>query len=822
MSFICSTCYKGFTRKEYLYRHEKNHQNIRPFECKECNLTFTRSDLFSKHCKSKSHRRKWRERASPINSTYEPSYEPSRRIPPLSSPSTSTNSGVSLLRPSINKSVRLGISRSLNSIASLPAPPRQPSIILPSISGSAASKREEYRLVPIGISEKRTTPSETFMQSLLPNSAPFHPSDDKNLFWFFNDVAPMDNMNWLFSDLASVNEDLFHSPVGIPKDIPTSMYQNLYNEDTTSAFNNNKIFITEETRSKIIELFPLDHLRQTSLERFEEYLDLYWFNFAQTFPIIHQATFDPNALNIYLLVSIIVIGMAHSLDKIEYETSIALNKKFRRIIYDVIEDKTELPLPLIQALLLHNFSAKNFGDSGLCKIAQIDHGANIMYMKFTGLLENLTEPMVNRAAVGEELTNQWRNWIHYESCKRAVFFEFICDTQHATFSKLELLTAFDIKLELPCTDEVWNCTDALKFINEYQKQPKGLLSRPRFLHERNGYSNSNSFNGGSEETESVRSVKPVQVSTWPTFLWSLKSMMHSKDEMEYSLDCYSLFSRYIILHGLLRICYDMRGQNLFDLGIVSNQKLSEYFSRLEKGFLTWKDYFDLHVQLYEKQVKSKGENQTHSSNLILTLNDYGPTNASWANVSFYYTGLFCLYGDIPAIKIFASEYKTFTSGNIQGLKEIEHHRNDLMIDQWAKSIYGEVALVEACMFLRLVHNNEETINTFSHVPQTAHMAALIIWCREMKRVKLAMTANLKYFHSNGDIDYELTRKDAFEYISNILSKEMREDENIWEKERQMGTWSVVCYVLHLLRNCKWRYCIELVQQLEHVVSTYPI
>ncbi|EGW33497.1 uncharacterized protein SPAPADRAFT_151691 [Spathaspora passalidarum NRRL Y-27907] len=743
-AFICSTCYKGFTRKEYLYRHEKNHQNIRPFVCKECNLTFTRSDLFSKHCKSKSHRRRWIEHINPANSSPEenPQYT-------------------------------------------------QPKAIIPLIAGPSATTN---------------TPPPMHDHSI-------------NLYWFFNDVSPMDNMYWLFSDLASNNEELFRSPAGIPNDIPTSMYQNLYNEDTNSAFNNNKISMTEETRSKIILLFPLDPLQQTSLKRFEEYLDLYWFNFAQTFPIIHQATFDPNTINIYLLVSIIVIGMAHSLDKIEYETSIALNKKFRRVIYDVIEERTELPLPLIQALLLHNFCAKNFADSQLCKIAQIDHGANIMYMKFSGLFENLTEPVVNKDATGDALSNQWREWIHYESCKRAVFFEFICDTQHAIFSKLELLTAFDIKLELPCTDEVWNCTDPFKFINEYQKQPKGLLSHPRIPHESNGASNGKPIPEG-EHIESLHSDQTVHVSTWPTFLWSLKSMMHSKQDMEYSLDCYSLFSRYIILHGLVRICYDMRGQNLFDLGIVSNQKLSEYFSRLEKGFLKWKDYFDLHVKLYEEQVKSKGEGQTNSSNLILTLNDYGPTNASWANVSFYYTGLFCLYGDIPAIKKFALEYKSFTSDKVQGLKEIEHDRNDVMIDQWAKSIYGRVALVEACMFLRLVHNNEETINTFSHVPSTAHMAALIIWCREMKRERAYTSENCNYFLPNGDIDYELSRRDAAEYISSILNKEMRKEDN--QSEGQMSTLSVVCYVLHLLRNCKWSYCVELVEQMEHVVSTYPI
>lgn len=662
--------------------------------------------------------------------------------------------------------------------------------------------------------------------------------------------------------------------------------------------------MSESTRSRIIENFStVSQLKKVPLVRFEEYLDLYWFNFAQTFPIMHQATFNPNTMNIYLLISMIVIGMAHSLDKLEYETSIEINKKFRRTIYDVIEDNTELSLPLIQTVILHNFSAKNFGNTQLSRISQIDHGSNVMYLKFSGFLNNLTEPAVYTAdnLSPTELQDQWQAWIHYESCKRAVFFEFICDTQHLIFSKISSLRTFDIKLELPCSDEVWNCADPHRFFEEYQKQPKGLGARLRLdqsviptkelgffdidgKNDQNKRTDTNndttdvfsSFSKAEDNTSdffnrnktglsnysSISNQKQFKmVSKWPTFLWSLKSMMttYKANQKEYPLDCYSLFSRYIILHGLLRISWDMRGQSLLDLGFVSQRKLGDFFKKLENAFSNWKGYFDLHVKLYEKQVEENvniNEKGYLNKHLILSLNNYGPTNASWANISFYYTGLFCLYADLPSITVFATEYKNFHSVGktvYEGMKEMEYERNKLIIEQWARSKYGRMALLEACKFLRLVHGNEETINTFSHIPQTVYLSALIVWCFEMNQgfpgmemmnrrkeeieyEKIQLDAS-KYFDLLGNIHYELSKRDAWKYFSMILDLENGLNDNCLNdksedrqylvrdsfeefKERQMNTIGVVCYVLHLLRNCKWVYSIDLVRQLEDVVITY--
>lgn len=1019
--FECSSCSKSFTRKDYLYRHEKNHAQFKPFKCDQCNLSFTRSDLLTKHFKSKSHQRIRNKLTdsgdagntggggSLVGSNYKSN---PKQVPykvekktfdlPVNFPMSSIMNDTLLSSQSsrlneLNKELEMKkfkrIRRSCFSnrhFEKIPAPPPQPSIILPAIlkNGNNSSSINSANLFMNQSQEKGKEAESNIYTSSNQQQHPnghrldsqdqsnptlstfLHDRSDvsggdqeigsdappgcvvNNLLWLFNDTPPVDNLAWLFSDISqgkngctggeidyklvnSNNLKLTTNPIAATDmntnpsnstygnvDMTSIMYQNLYNESTNTNINNNKINMNESTRSRIIHIFPsVDQLNKTSLERFEEYLDLYWFSFAQTFPLIHQATFNPNTMNIYLLISMIVIGMAHSLDKLEYETSIALNKKFRGLIYDVIEDSTELPLPLMQALILHNFSAKNFGDTQLSKIAQIDHGSNIMYLKFSGFLNNLAEPIVTNASL-TELTEQWQNWIYYESCKRTVFFEFICDTQHVTFSKVRSLSAFDIKLELPCTDEVWNCADPVRFFEEYQKQPKGSGVGPRldisgkyayakefeylYNNEKNnenkhrkvyGYGNDgddgdvntnanfervSEFSKNEEYLTDFFNIKTPKdtadspkasntltlqqsiksMSKWPTFLWTLKSMMttYKSNQKEYPLDCYSLFSRYIILHGLLRICWDMRGQSLLDLGFVSKRKLSESFKKLENAFLNWKGYFDLHVKLYEKQVESnesRNGKDFPNKHLILSLNNYGPTNASWANISFYYTGLFCLYADIPSVTIFTAEYNKFNSVTktaYKGIKEMEYERNKLIVEQWARSMYGKLALIEACKFLRLVYGNEETINTFSHIPQTVYLAALIVWCYEIKRdcpnvemmktgrklevehCKIKLNAS-KYFDILGNIHYGLSKGDAWEYFSMILDLENNLNDNYADeqnndqgfvgkdayeqfKERQMNTIGVVCYVLHLLRNCKWVYSIDLVQQLEHVILTY--
>lgn len=748
---LCVECGKHFSRKDYLHRHQLNHLRIKPYQCKPCQVAFARSDLLSKHKRSKLHLKQC------------------------------TGSGIAALAPANparesrgpETRIRPGLPN-FSSLGPVPTPPPQPGIILPGVL-----------LLYRGRSFLDGSVNSPFaMEAAIGGNG-----------------GLIDNLLWLFSDATSeFGTSTVLNPVAEDwrqNETPTA-FQNL-DYEASQAWNRSiggrTVKIEEKTRQTVFAIFPeVKELESISVERLDEYLALYWFNFSQTFPIVHRATFDPNTCDAYLLTSMLVIGMAHSVDDWEYKTLILLNKKYRRAIYNVVEGSTELPLELLQALIMHNFSAKNFGDSLLNKFAQVDHGANVMYLKFSGLLEEIQEPQVgNEFDDPDVLRSQWHRWIYYESCKRAVFFQFICDTQHTTFSKLELLSSFDIKFELPCSDEVWQSGEPVRFAREWLRQQRQLhMSMP---------------------TTARPELAPGK---WPTFLWTLKSMMNELTELTrtYLVDCFSLYSRYILLHGLMRICWDMRGQGLLDLGVVTQRKLMDFYKKIERGFGDWKTQFDFHVRTYNEQVKNSSDTDSQA------MNNYGPTNALWANISFYYTGLFCLYADISVIRKYAVEYV------IGREPKMAQNRDSALIGQWARSPNGRPAALESAMFLRLVAGNEETVNTFSHVPGTAYVAALIIWAYETRR-EFAYNGPCEfrlYFDQYGAVNYDKASTNAESYF-HLLSEPGKDDEIDrlglnYSEICYGGSLAVVCYVLHLLRGCKWSYSVDLVRALEQIVKTY--
>jgi len=844
-----------------------------------------------------------------------------------------------------NTSKKLKISNFLNDYdEKIYTPPQQPSIIRPSssstLSGAAVDVnfgnliRINSQLLQHRNRTGRTPPSNhhnhqehhqphhgikrsfsTGSNSIDTSSTSFDDSPKEFLSLLDMSGGYIDNLLWLFTDnfpeevlnennLSSSHPESAVIDVDATRkfDISPASYDG--SDLHSHMFGHKRFKINETTRLKILNIFSeVETFKNVSLSRLDEYMDLYWFNFAQTFPIIHQVTFDPNTADIYLLISILIIGMAHTADRLEYELSIEINKKFRRILKDAIDEETQLSLPIMQALILHNFSAKNFGDTKLLQMSQIDHGSNLLYLKFSGFLERLTsEPVIHRSenSTDKELYDQWQNWIYYETCKRTVYFEFICDTQHITFNKAEL-SSFDIKSELPCTDRVWNASTPDEFFAAYQIQPNSLVTRPKLnIHTssnetdinqknrsrsskvgkaNNGNNGAGSGGGGDEKFTKVVMERYIQQSSgstpsqynnkvlgkWPSFLWFLKSFMteYKENQREFSLNCYSLFSRYIILHSLVRVCWHTRGHGLLDLGIVSQNKLNEFFNKLELAFANWKGYFDLHIKLYDDQLKTVDPRNT--TNRIhdhgddeetynkyaeirsqVLLNNYGPTNACWANLSFFYTGLFTLYADISSLSKFATEYNQSLSTKFhQDIKELENERNTILVEQWAKSSNAEIAVIEACKFLTLVYKHEETINTYSHVPPSVLIATIIIWCFEKKNAyydlerkfkigskELLSLKPSKFFDRKGCVIGSIAREEAHKYLDLISKQASNRDDDLSlndtlkmkhveeYRNRQFYSVGVVCYALSLLKHCKWPYSIDIVRKLEHIVHSY--
>ena len=72
------------------------------------------------------------------------------------------------------------------------------------------------------------------------------------------------------------------------------------------------------------------------------------------------------------------------------------------------------------------------------------------------------------------LDGEWSQWIQEESWRRAAFFAFCMDSQHACmFGHLPVLSVSDMKMPLPCKETLWEPTSAAKWQDAYRLEPAG-------------------------------------------------------------------------------------------------------------------------------------------------------------------------------------------------------------------------------------------------------------------------------------------------------------------------------------------------------------
>lgn len=203
---------------------------------------------------------------------------------------------------------------------------------------------------------------------------------------------------------------------------------------------------------------------------------------------------------------------------------------------------------------------------------------------------------------------------------------------------------------------------------------------------------SSNSHGGAGSSKVLLSSGIRGEGTWPSFLFSVRRLMspYRESQKEYSLDCFSQFSRFILLHGLLSICWDSQWRGLLDMGIVSKRRMSEFRLRLVQAIASWREYFDrqlkeLNTPDFNLLLSANGEqsyrrrhhhvetstaiaarhrnlsqnNAVHSSStdrrssMTPHLNYYGNSPLLCANWSLYNFGLIALYSDTSSLRTFA-------------------------------------------------------------------------------------------------------------------------------------------------------------------------
>ena len=154
------------------------------------------------------------------------------------------------------------------------------------------------------------------------------------------------------------------------------------------------------------------------------------------------------------------------------------------------------------------------------EMAHIFHGAILTMMKRGRACSTISNFSSNQST---SLEIGWRQWAEDESSRRTAFFTFIMDAQHASvFCHTAVLLVNDMRLSLPCTDALWECSTP----DQWQ-----------------------SF--------ALQAPKP------PQFLPTLKALIGKS----FVPPACSDFSRFILLHGLLSLITHLQARDNTTLGI---------------------------------------------------------------------------------------------------------------------------------------------------------------------------------------------------------------------------------------------------------------
>jgi hypothetical protein len=260
-----------------------------------------------------------------------------------------------------------------------------------------------------------------------------------------------------------------------------------------------------------------------SLEVLQQWSDLFFSRFNVSYPLLHQATFDPANTPALLLTSALLLGATYS-SKDDHLFSICIHNVMRTQIMGSEAFTTRPTLWILQTILL----VECFGKS---RAGQLQHDMSHL---FHGLLINLIRRSDCQSArcrtfkEGEVDTDtSWRAEVEAEQKRRLALLCFMWDTQHAVlFSQSLCMNAAELKLSLPWDTSLWEADTA----EEWHATHSRLLTPPSYLTVLKSYINP----GPGSRTPKLNGL-----------------------------------SRVLMLHGLMSVAWDLNRRDQTSLGKLS-------------------------------------------------------------------------------------------------------------------------------------------------------------------------------------------------------------------------------------------------------------
>lgn len=314
-------------------------------------------------------------------------------------------------------------------------------------------------------------------------------------------------------------------------------------DDTASA--SPKLTLSNAYSRKLVDN---EFFHPTTMKRL---YNLYFEVFHDHFPILHKPTFlqKPQSVAPLLIVSMLTLGAFH--DSAEnYLTAVELHQRLRWLIFSS-QDLIPPKLWTIQTLALIQAFEKMASTRHQHEVSATFHSAVITLLRRDGSCANMRPVKYSSSDTRESSPDdEWSLWIERESIKRSVLFLFMMDAQHSLlFGHTSFMSATEIRLDLPCNDEIWNAETIYEWSQKVTEERNSELGK----------------------TES-------------SFVETLKSLLN---ERLLPLNI-SPFAKLCVLHGLLSVIWHTQQNDPGSLEVNGPSK--SFQSRrdiLERAIETW-------------------------------------------------------------------------------------------------------------------------------------------------------------------------------------------------------------------------------------------
>ncbi|KAK5944840.1 hypothetical protein PMZ80_002041 [Knufia obscura] len=450
-----------------------------------------------------------------------------------------------------------------------------------SSSSAVSDARQEQEHCDAEIIEHHSPPVSTMgheahpIEQIVPaNQIPPHvtASLDRDCYMFFdpsNDAyGQTQDLNYLFGTLPSDLE--FDTALG------TGIFTSGASISTSPLSNNSYQSMNEpfavaadpwcQVRAKMLSaLHSLpQHVVESSFfepSNLQHFYKLYFKHYNAHFPILHEASFLPGEVPPLLLAALVTLGATLSADKTHFLTSQTIHDGLRWLISSSDAFRPPAPLWCLQALLLVQAHQKMFSSRKHHEMAHIFHASIITLMRRGS---SYSSEWTEEPTQGSSLDKMWHLWTEQESSKRAAYFAFIMDAQHASvFGHVPALSVSDLRLPLPSSDAVWDANSASRWKRERNKSKAD-----------------------------------------PPFLQVLRALL-ARRPLPSTL---SPFSRFIVLHGLFSITKHMQSRDIAasDVGAGRPSEGAAFESSSNAlGVPDWREALDRAIETWSFSLLSR-------------------------------------------------------------------------------------------------------------------------------------------------------------------------------------------------------------------------